>query len=745
MLARRTRIKGIANIPQRKKPDPPSKTVTEEEGASVSPDPGPTEPKPEEIPTPAEPQPQEESKPAPARRKFLKPGINLNSIKQRTPNQQVDTPPEPSGPGKVVLLSELRLPAVGNVSEPPQGETEDTLGDNPVVGPKRVVIENAASDSEYPGPPPSPSKINRARIKAVPKLGLRKTSCSASESEDESRKYGRIRNNSVCSVVSQEAPSTPKLPETWAKKEEGPPIQKKLHRSDQSRKLAEARREFYKKFGTTVPDKHKLRMIDLIFYNPSNSPLSKKEDPKESEKETIVDEPPGELLEVEESTAGEREDAAEEEDNNMPVPQIKIGPSGEIILDEQSLVVENKKLAKQKEQMAKSNVVDGDFDTGYGVFKKVKRSTPWSEKETLKFYKALNCIGTDFTAMTQLFPKRTRRDLKMKFKKEEKLNRLLVNKAVRQHCCYNFADLKREAQVEAEEEAFLLQLREEETRKKKEERAEKLKKHREKLGNKKSEERGSEEGAAEAVFSNNHVDETIEEVLRSIRKRTGEEEKEENEADLPMKKRISGVKRRKSTVKVVASSSDEDADVSDCEEEEEEEEEEFIPFLKPTRSGRMPKSTIKFQEVVEVEEAQQPPKRVRRPSETRRGRGAPRKTPAEPPGDVTAAKNRRFSSTSSMDSNADKLVPGSVVVTTEESSGGKPEYKVFMVTPERRLTGLELESDVIAMLVADKQGETTTTTDAALKEDENNLTIPAKLDNTVDENSEGSGSIAMVD
>jgi hypothetical protein len=50
---------------------------------------------------------------------------------------------------------------------------------------------------EYPIPPPSPNKVNRSRIKAVPRFGQRNTSFSASESEDESRRNHRHRNDSV--------------------------------------------------------------------------------------------------------------------------------------------------------------------------------------------------------------------------------------------------------------------------------------------------------------------------------------------------------------------------------------------------------------------------------------------------------------------------------------------------------------------------------------------------------------------
>lgn len=50
-------------------------------------------------------------------------------------------------------------------------------------------------------------------------------------------------------------------------------VQRKFKRTEQSRKLAEARREFLQKFGTAKPDRQKLTMMDLIFYNPSGNPM----------------------------------------------------------------------------------------------------------------------------------------------------------------------------------------------------------------------------------------------------------------------------------------------------------------------------------------------------------------------------------------------------------------------------------------------------------------------------------------
>lgn len=105
--------------------------------------------------------------------------------------------------------------------------------------------------------------------------------------------------------------------------------------------------------------------------------------------------------------------------------------------------------------MERSELINGDFDTGYGIYKREKRTKDWSKDETVLFYKALNTLGTDFTLMVQLFPGRNRRELKMKFKKEERMNRLLIDKALMKPVEFNITELKEETEErkrKAEEE-----------------------------------------------------------------------------------------------------------------------------------------------------------------------------------------------------------------------------------------------------------------------------------------------------
>jgi hypothetical protein len=59
-----------------------------------------------------------------------------------------------------------------------------------------------------------------------------------------------------------------------------------------------------------------------------------------------------------------------------------------------------------------------------------KRTAPlrWDVEETRRFYKALRQFGTDFAMIQQLFPERTRRQIKSKFVKEYKTMPKLVDR-----------------------------------------------------------------------------------------------------------------------------------------------------------------------------------------------------------------------------------------------------------------------------------------------------------------------------
>lgn len=61
----------------------------------------------------------------------------------------------------------------------------------------------------------------------------------------------------------------------------------------------------------------------------------------------------------------------------------------------------------------------------------------WSAEETARFYRALKIFGTDFDLMTTAFPNRTHKNLKNKFKREERENRDLVQRIINDPSKFN--------------------------------------------------------------------------------------------------------------------------------------------------------------------------------------------------------------------------------------------------------------------------------------------------------------------
>lgn len=165
----------------------------------------------------------------------------------------------------------------------------------------------------------------------------------------------------------------------------------------------------------------------MIYFNPQNNPMKPRslhptEKPKKVE---FVQEPVKEEIIAQPAAA-------------MPVPQLRLNASGEMVLDETSLVVENEQQKQTRILLANTNIVyDDDLSSG-GYYKRQKRTRAWTEEETVKFYRVLNTVGPDFSLMLNLFPNRSRRDLKLKFKNEERYNAQLIDKALLK---YNIFDL----------------------------------------------------------------------------------------------------------------------------------------------------------------------------------------------------------------------------------------------------------------------------------------------------------------
>lgn len=203
-------------------------------------------------------------------------------------------------------------------------------------------------------------------------------------------------------------------------------------------------------------DPSHMTMQHLIYFNPKTNPMTsslagkkkkadgknkskkkKEEDTtslrdKESEEETGSVENPSSICGSPAKTkpAESKEPSVDEDsvDDTAVAPRVKLAADGSIILDEESLLIPK----SPENTLNDSEIVYEDADAvNFGAYLRHRKVERWTLEDTQRFYMALSQVGTDFSLMGPLFPSRKRRELKAKFKREEKLHRSLVEKALR--------------------------------------------------------------------------------------------------------------------------------------------------------------------------------------------------------------------------------------------------------------------------------------------------------------------------
>ena len=208
-------------------------------------------------------------------------------------------------------------------------------------------------------------------------------------------------------------------------------------RSQFMRRKQEHKRRFLK----GVPERGRMTMFDLIYYNPENGPRMSIEEEDKADSPEDVTEPAENSVDAEPDPPPlSSPPSPEPPGDGVPCPQVKLGANGEIILDDTSLVLETTDAKKAKDFLDNSPVAIIESGkttaTNYGTWSRKRKHVDWSEKETLRFYKALSIVGSDFSMMESIFKKRTRQELKLKFKKEERLNGKMVDKCLRERGMY---------------------------------------------------------------------------------------------------------------------------------------------------------------------------------------------------------------------------------------------------------------------------------------------------------------------
>lgn len=246
------------------------------------------------------------------------------------------------------------------------------------------------SDDNTKSPVHNSSMKGRQRIRPTPYFGHRRNSIQGTQSESEDETTRRQRHSSISSTMSTASVYLPQtrnffgltkqnsrirteslssnMSDAYGPIDNGRP--RRSHRSEEFQRIANAKKEFHQRLNGKTPDKSRLTMYDMIYYNPATNPMSKpsvKSESKDRNSDTSsissvrTISSRGSSLQNVSKVKSENTDSNQE---SMPVPQLKLGPNGEIVLDEQSLVIETTKNKEAREMLEKSDIVYDDEFSG---------------------------------------------------------------------------------------------------------------------------------------------------------------------------------------------------------------------------------------------------------------------------------------------------------------------------------------------------------------------------------------------
>lgn len=292
--------------------------------------------------------------------------------------------------------------------------------------------DNSQSDSEMS------TKLNFAKKKSFqPNLGAKRrnrlSSFSAYSSCDEDSENISTKRKKKKSATKPS--SNTKINEekkTQKKKNKDKAKRKKKEEIQSGEESATKKPKETKNMNCSAErDLSTLTMQELIYYKPKSfktAELRSKKDPVEEGSVVEI----GSLLQSVNDDANpdskvKKNDDEDNEEEDVMAPQVMIDENGEIIINEESLTI---KKNVDDSVLRNSKIVYEDALSFGSNRRKTSRGKRWKLHETLRFYKALSQIGTDFTLMSQAFGKFTRNELKKKFKQEERVNCDLVDRAL---------------------------------------------------------------------------------------------------------------------------------------------------------------------------------------------------------------------------------------------------------------------------------------------------------------------------
>lgn len=122
--------------------------------------------------------------------------------------------------------------------------------------------------------------------------------------------------------------------------------------------------------------------------------------------------------------------AGEQGSQTRAVPKLRL-VNGRMVLDDQSLQVDRHAEAEndaEAHEEVEENSLTRRVNCASWMKKEPKET--WNEEQTDRFYQALRMFGTDFMIISKMFPGRSRRQIKLKFTKEERVDPLRIKDAL---------------------------------------------------------------------------------------------------------------------------------------------------------------------------------------------------------------------------------------------------------------------------------------------------------------------------
>lgn len=204
-------------------------------------------------------------------------------------------------------------------------------------------------------------------------------------------------------------------------------------------------------------DTKKFTLADLIDWRPkTENTLRKKWDEK---RQKILENVSNSSTS---STNEKSEETIKTNETKSTGPRVKINENGEMVIDEESLIVTNVVDVNLWETV-NDDLMPKKLNSMSFRRRVYKRSVNWSILETDLFYEVLSATGIDFGLMHEFISSRTRYEIKKKFQREEKLNdfrikETLDNPTILDETLYTRIDrLKKKIERELEEKIIAKQ------------------------------------------------------------------------------------------------------------------------------------------------------------------------------------------------------------------------------------------------------------------------------------------------